>query len=74
MSLSSEVVTGEEFVQLKTNAVKVHYYVVCSRKLWLYARDVRMEPSSDRFLLGGLVQECTSCHQPRRGLLIGHLI
>lgn len=33
--------TDEEFAQLKTNGIKVHYSVVCPRKLWLYSPDIR---------------------------------
>lgn len=74
MSLSFDPMSQEEFEQLKVGGVKVHYYAVCHRKLWLYSHDIRMEPSSDWFLLGGLVHEHTSCHQPRQGLLMDNLI
>jgi CRISPR-associated exonuclease Cas4 len=66
--------TDEEFAQLKTNGVKVHYYVVCHRKLWLYAHDIRMEQTSDRVALGKLLHERAYRDQSRRELLIENLI
>jgi len=37
--------------------VHVHYYVVCKRKLWLFAKDIAMEQESDRVLEGKLLHE-----------------
>ncbi|MDW8226229.1 MAG: Dna2/Cas4 domain-containing protein [Anaerolineales bacterium] len=66
--------TDEEFAELKTNGIKVNYYIVCPRKLWLYAHDFRVDPLSEQFLLGVLVQEHTSCQQLRHGLAMHHFI
>ncbi len=40
-------VTGTEF----------NYYLLCKRKLWLFAHDVEMEHTSDNVLLGKLIDE-----------------
>lgn len=66
--------TDEEFAQLKTNGIKVNYYVVCPRKLWLYSHDIRMEQESDRVALGRLLHERAYGEKPRRELLIDNLI
>lgn len=66
--------TDEEFEQLKVGGVKVHYYVVCHRKLWLYSHDIRMEQSSDRVLMGKLLHERAYREKPRKELLIDNLI
>lgn len=66
--------THEEFLALKTNGIKVNYYVVCPRKLWLYSHDLRMELGSDRVALGRLLHERAYRDKPRRELLIDNLI
>ncbi|GBD37084.1 hypothetical protein HRbin36_02214 [bacterium HR36] len=66
--------TDEEFAVLKTNGIKVNYYVVCPRKLWLYSHDIRLEHSSERVALGRFLHERAYRHQPRRELLIDNLI
>lgn len=66
--------TNEEFAELRTNGIKVNYYVVCPRKLWLYSHDIRMEQTSDRVALGRLLHERAYREQPRRELLIDSLI
>ena len=43
----SVAVTGTEF----------NYYLLCKRKLWLFAHDVEMEHTSDNVLLGKLIDE-----------------
>jgi len=35
----------------------INYYLVCKRKLWLFARGVVMEQTSDAVLLGKLIDE-----------------
>jgi CRISPR-associated exonuclease Cas4 len=66
--------TEDEFLELRTNGIKVNYYVVCQKKLWLYSHDIRMEPESDRVALGRLLHERTYREQSRRELLIDGLI
>jgi len=63
MLTSFEVLTDEEFEALRTNAIKVNYWVVCHPKVWLYAKGLRMEPLSDRvalegFCMSGLIPIC----------------
>lgn len=51
------MLTEEEFERLKVGGLKINYYVICPRKLWLYAHDIRLEQTSDRVALGRLLQE-----------------
>ncbi|RKQ88677.1 CRISPR-associated protein Cas4 [Brockia lithotrophica] len=64
----------EEFERLRTNGIKVNYWVVCHRKLWLFAKGLRMEPLSDRVALGQLMHERAYPGTPRREILIDKLI
>ncbi len=66
--------TEDEFAQLKTNGIKVNYFVVCERKLWLYSHDIRLESASDRVALGRLLHERAYREHARRELLIDGLI
>jgi len=71
---SPDFMTNDEFEDLRTNGVKVNYLVVCPRKVWLYARGIRMEPFSERVALGRLLHEDTYSWLPRREVLIDDLI
>ncbi|WP_250160069.1 Dna2/Cas4 domain-containing protein [Caloranaerobacter azorensis] len=41
----------------KVQGVKVNYYYICKRKLWLYSKGITMEQNSDRVMIGKLVHE-----------------
>lgn len=69
-----EVMSDEEFDRLRTNGIKLHYWVVCPRKVWLYAKGLRMESLSDRVALGRLLHERAYPDIPRREVLIDDLI
>lgn len=64
----------EEFAVLRTNGIKVNYWMVCRRKVWLYARGLRMESLSERVALGKVVHEQAYPELSRRELLIDDLI
>lgn len=70
----SPALTPEEFNLLRTNGIKVNYWVVCPRKLWLFAKGVRMEQSSDRVLLGRLLHEGSYSSLPRREIMLDELV
>lgn len=75
MSTSSlDLMTDEEFEELRTNGLKLNYWVVCHRKVWLYAKGMRMEPLSERVALGRLLHERAYPDLPRREVLIDDLI
>ncbi len=66
--------TEEEFEALKVGGLEVNYFVVCSRKLWLYAHHLRMEATSDKVALAAFLHETAFPRLPRRELLIDSLI
>lgn len=74
MQVSFEVLSDEEFEQLRTNGIKVNYWAVCQRKVWLYSKGLRMEPLSDRVALGKLLHERAYPDLPIREILIDDLI
>jgi CRISPR-associated exonuclease Cas4 len=74
MPTSFEGLSDEEFEALRTNGIKVNYWVVCHRKVWLYAKGVRLEPLSDRVALGRLLHERAYPDLPRREVLLDDLI
>lgn len=74
MRVSFEALSDGEFEELRTNGIKVKYWAICHRKVWLYAKGLRMEPLSDRVALGRLLHERVYPDMPRRELLIDDLI
>ena len=74
MTASSPVLTAEEFEALRTNGLKVNYWAICPRKLWLFAKGLRMEQGSDRVLLGRVLHEGAYAHLPRREVLLDGLV
>lgn len=62
-----------EFERLKTNGLRVQYYLVCKRKLWLYARQIRFERASERVQLGRLLHD-EAYRRERREVMIDDLI
>lgn len=68
------LLTPEEFASLRTNGLKVNYWAVCPRKLWLFAKGLRMEHASDRVLLGRLLHEGAYPHLARREVMLDELV
>lgn len=46
-----------DFESLKVQGIKVNYYFICKRKLWLFDKGIAMEDNSDRVLHGKIVHE-----------------
>lgn len=63
-----------DFQALKTNGIKVNYLYVCERKLWFFDRRISMESSSDKVLMGRLVNEYSYPAEEKREVLIDNLI
>lgn len=74
MNQTAFTLTDEEFESLRTNGVKVNYYAICPRKLWLFSHHIRLEQDSDRVTLGRLLHQQSYREQTRRELLIDNLI
>jgi CRISPR-associated exonuclease Cas4 len=62
------------FEALKTNGVKVNYFFVCKRKLWLYSKNLTMESSSDQVKLGRLLHDRSYRYLPKKEIMIDNLI
>lgn len=46
-----------DFESLKVQGIKINYYFICKRKLWLFDKGIAMEHNSDRVLHGKIVHE-----------------
>ncbi len=62
------------FEELKTNGIKVNYYFICPRKLWLFDRNISMESKSDKVLMGALLHENSYKRDKPKEVLIDNLI
>ncbi|GAB6072399.1 CRISPR-associated protein Cas4 [Venenivibrio stagnispumantis] len=62
------------FEELKVNGIKVNYYFICQRKLWLFDRKISMEDKSDKVLLGILLHEESYKRENAKEILIDNLI
>ena len=58
----------------KVQGVKVNYYYICKRKLWLYSKGITMEQHNDRVLMGKLVHENSYGRLQKREFLIDDLL
>lgn len=60
--------------ELHITGVKINYYFVCSRKLWLFDRGLTMEQQSDRVYLGKLLDESAYPREKKRNINFDDLI
>jgi len=63
-----------DFEEFKTNGIKVNYYFICKRKLWLFDRGLGMEDTSEKVSLGKLLHEFSYPKERRKNVLIDNLI
>ncbi|ERI93850.1 CRISPR-associated protein Cas4 [Clostridiales bacterium oral taxon 876 str. F0540] len=63
-----------EIEKFKTQGIKVNYYYVCKRKLWLFDKGITMENTSDRVLQGKVVHENSYPRQQYKEILIDDII
>ncbi|KZN96633.1 CRISPR-associated protein Cas4 [Aeribacillus pallidus] len=45
------------FVRLDIQGIKVHYYFVCKRKLWLFSKGIQLESEHEKVAIGQLLHE-----------------
>lgn len=60
--------------KFKTQGIKLNYYFVCKRKLWLFDKGIGMENTNDRVLQGKVVHESSYSREKQREILIDDLI
>ena len=63
-----------DFETLKVNGIKVNYYAICKRKLWLFSHFIRMEQDSEKVFLGKLLHETAYERLPRREISLDELV
>lgn len=63
-----------ELSKFKTQGIKVNYYYVCKRKLWLFDKGITMENTSDRVLQGKIVHETSYTREKSKEILIDDMI
>lgn len=63
-----------DFQSLKVSGIKINYYFICKRKLWLFSKGISMEDRSDRVLEGSVVHEESYRRENTKELLIDDLI
>lgn len=64
----------DEFNQMKTSGLNVHYYFVCKRKLWLHHHQINFEQENDRVLQGKVLHERSYKRVENREVLIDRMI
>lgn len=60
--------------QLNIQGVKINYYYICKRKLWLFTKGITMEQNSDRVMSGKLIHENSYKKEKHKELLIDNLL
>lgn len=63
-----------DFENYKTQGVKVNYYYICKRKLWLFSKGITMEHLSDRVLSGKVLHETAYSRQKTREVSIDDML
>lgn len=60
--------------ELNVGGLEVDYYCICKRKLWLYAKGISMESTSDRVLQGTVLHENSYNRSTAKEILINNMI
>lgn len=63
-----------DFSEFKITGTMVAYYIVCKRKLWLFANNITMEKYSDLVDIGRLISETSFKREKEKEVLIGDTI
>ncbi|KGN00533.1 CRISPR-associated protein Cas4 [Clostridium novyi A str. 4570] len=63
-----------DFEKFKTQGVKVNYYYVCKRKLWLFSKGISMEDENDRVMSGKIIHEDSYNRKKNKEVLIDNIL
>ena len=63
-----------DFNSFRTTGIKVNYLYVCERKLWFFDRGIQMESTSDKVLMGKILNEYSYPKEEKKEILIDNLI
>mgnify|MGYP002075118824 CR=1 FL=1 len=58
----------------KTSGIKVNYYIVCKRKLWLFDRNLSMENNSEKVTIGKVLDNDYYNKNNNKNYLLDNLI
>ena len=59
---------------LNIQGIKINYYFICKRKLWLFSKGITMEQENDRVMSGKIVHENSKKKEKNREILVDNLI
>ena len=59
---------------LKIGGVKINYYFICKKKLWLFSHGINMEQNSERVETGKILHEDSFSREKRDEVLIDNTI
>ncbi|KEI16697.1 CRISPR-associated protein Cas4 [Clostridium haemolyticum] len=62
------------FEKFKTQGVKVNYYYVCKRKLWLFSKGISLEEENDRVMSGKIIHEDSYNRKKNKEVLIDDIL
>ncbi|SHK10240.1 CRISPR-associated exonuclease Cas4 [Hathewaya proteolytica DSM 3090] len=63
-----------DFELLKVQGIKINYYYICKRKLWLYTKGITMENNSDRVMSGKLVHENSYTREKHKEVMVDDML
>lgn len=63
-----------DFETFKTQGIKLNYFYICKRKLWLFDKGISMEDNSERVLQGKIIHEDSYQREKNKEVLIDDLI
>lgn len=63
-----------DLAEFKITGTMVAYFVICKRKLWLFANNITMEKYSDLVDIGRLISETSFSREKEKEVLIGDTI
>ena len=59
---------------LKVQGVKINYYYICKRKLWLFSKGITMEQNSSRVESGKIVHENSYKRMKSKEVLVDDIL
>jgi CRISPR-associated exonuclease Cas4 len=62
------------FDEFKVSGIKINYFLICQRKLWLFDKKITMEYTSDKVLSGKILHENSYQDVKSKEVLIDNLI
>lgn len=64
----------ESLKEIRITGLKVNYYYICKRKLWLFSKNLSFEKNNDKIILGQILHENYYKSEKERDILIQELI